>query len=305
MPENKFLYGTHYSTPGYVLFYTIRAAPEYSLNLQNGKFDQADRLFRSFEDTWLNAYNGKRERVPAPRCGPSRRPQAHAVCSHAARPPVPGAGDVKELIPEFYMDNGAGSGSFLLNTEKLDLGMTQNGERVDDVILPPWASSADDFISKCRQALESDYVSKNLHHWIDLIFGFKQRGKEAVKANNVFYYLTYEGAIDLDNVTDPAEREAYEIQIMEFGQTPRQLYSMPHPPRQATGGDAVGAARGVPLAVAAGSVDDDEHEEVTLEVDRPLEVVKAEETRSGQSAARSQDSLLPEPIKQWWVEGGR
>lgn len=59
--------------------------------------------------------------------------------------------------------------------------------------LPPWAEDAADFVKKCRDALESDFVSENLHGWIDLIFGYKQRGKEAELANNIFYHLCYEG----------------------------------------------------------------------------------------------------------------
>lgn len=41
-----------------------------------------------------------------------------------------------------------------------------------------------DFVNKLRDALESDYVSANIHNWIDLIFGYKQTGNEAEKANN-------------------------------------------------------------------------------------------------------------------------
>jgi len=43
---------------------------------------------------------------------------------------------------------------------------------VDDVELPPWAASSPArFLALHRAALESPYVSANLHHWIDLVFG--------------------------------------------------------------------------------------------------------------------------------------
>lgn len=40
----------------------------------------------------------------------------------------------------------------------------------------------------------------------------------------MFYHLTYEGAVELDKIPDPVEREAVLRQISEFGQTPRKLF---------------------------------------------------------------------------------
>ena len=73
------------------------------------------------------------------------------------------------------------------------MGRTQDGSYVGDVELPPWAATAEEFVRINREALEGDYVSAHLHEWIDLIFGYKQRGPAAVEAANVFYYLTYSG----------------------------------------------------------------------------------------------------------------
>lgn len=69
---------------------------------------------------------------------------------------------------------------------------------------------------------------------IDLIFGYKQRGEEAIKANNLFYHLCYEGAVDLDHINDLTKRHALEVQISEFGQIPKQLFKKPHVPRLCT-----------------------------------------------------------------------
>ncbi|OUM68124.1 hypothetical protein PIROE2DRAFT_4265, partial [Piromyces sp. E2] len=104
-------------------------------------------------------------------------------------------------------------------------------KNIDDVILPPWAKTPEEFIRIQRKALESEYVSNNINNWIDLIWGYKQKGEEAVKAYNVFYYLTYEGAIDIDRVKDPIKKKSIEDQINNFGQTPPQLLTKPHPKR--------------------------------------------------------------------------
>ena len=80
------------------------------------------------------------------------------------------------------------------------MGVRSNGKRVDHVKLPRWAKNSQDFLKKHREALESDYVSANIHHWIDLIFGVKQC---SINDNNVFHPVTYQGKVNRDQLKDP------------------------------------------------------------------------------------------------------
>uniref|UniRef100_A0A8D1H3X6 Lipopolysaccharide-responsive and beige-like anchor protein n=1 Tax=Sus scrofa TaxID=9823 RepID=A0A8D1H3X6_PIG len=192
----KFHYGTHYSTASFVLAWLLRIEPftTYFLNLQGGKFDHADRTFSSISRAWRNSQRD--------------------------------TSDIKELIPEFYY-----LPEMFVNFNDYNLGVMDDGTVVSDVELPPWARTSEEFVRINRLALESEFVSCQLHQWIDLIFGYKQQGPEAVRALNVFYYLTYEGAVNLNSISDPILREAVESQIRSFGQTPSQLLIEPHPPR--------------------------------------------------------------------------
>jgi len=90
--------------------------------------------------------------------------------------------DFKELIPEFY--DTSNGGDFLTNTLGLPLGTRHDGHKVHNVSLPPWSTSERHFIQQLRDALESEHVSNSLHHWIDLVFGWKQRGPPAEEADN-------------------------------------------------------------------------------------------------------------------------
>ncbi|KAM4053027.1 lipopolysaccharide-responsive and beige-like anchor protein isoform 2-T2 [Anomaloglossus baeobatrachus] len=192
----KFHYGTHYSTASFVLSWLLRIEPftTFFLNFQGGKFDHADRAFSSVSRAWRNSQRD--------------------------------TSDIKELIPEFYF-----LPEMFVNSNDYNLGVMDDGTVVSDVELPPWAKTPEEFVRTNRLALESEFVSCQLHQWIDLIFGYKQQGPEAVRSLNVFYYLTYEGTVNLSSIADPILREGVEAQIRSFGQTPSQLLIEPHPPR--------------------------------------------------------------------------
>ncbi|XP_033108223.1 WD repeat and FYVE domain-containing protein 3-like isoform X3 [Anneissia japonica] len=192
-------YGTHYSSAMIVASYLVRMEPftQHFLRLQGGHFDLADRMFHSVSDSWQSA-------------------SKHNMA------------DVKELIPEFFY-----LPEFMTNHNNFDFGVKQNGTRLGDVILPPWAKGdPKEFIRMHREALECDYVSSHLHEWIDLIFGYKQSGQAAVEANNVFHHLFYEGNVDIYSIDDPLRKNATIGFINNFGQIVKQLFKKPHPPKK-------------------------------------------------------------------------
>jgi hypothetical protein len=57
------------------------------------------------------------------------------------------------------------------------------------VALPAWAASADEFIRIHAEALESEIVSRSLHKWIDLIFGFRQVWLKFAHQHHLISYL--------------------------------------------------------------------------------------------------------------------
>lgn len=191
-----FMYGSHYSTSaGVVLHFLVRLHPFASLHrqLQGGHFDVADRLFSSVSRTW-------------------------DMCTGHS------AAEVKELTPEWYCNP-----AFLRNNNSFKLGTSQDGEIIGDVQLPQWAKGSPEiFIEVMRSALESDICTSMLPDWVDLIFGRKQQGPEAVQSNNVFFYLTYYGSCDVASIEDDDLRKATELQIAHFGQCPMQLFWRPH-----------------------------------------------------------------------------
>ena len=191
--ETPYLYGSSHICMLTVCLYLIRLEPFTSqhISLQSGRFDQSSRIFHSIPDCW------------------------RIVTSLL--------NDYRELVPEFFF-----LPEFLVNLNHFDFGENAYGV-VDDVTLPPWADSAYSFVYLQRKGLESDIVSRTLSSWIDLVWGYKQRGEEAQKANNIFKADMYDDAWDGKDSSDKLVRATIETTLFHVGQIPPQLFTEKHP----------------------------------------------------------------------------
>ena len=191
--DNYDRYGSHYSTSLYLTYYLVRVFP-YSyirIELQGKNFDDPNRLFNSLPNSFDCAITQK--------------------------------SDLRELIPEFFCFP-----EMFLNMNDLNLGEIIDGKGtpklVGGVEMPAWSNHNEyNFIEKHRVLLESAEINEKINEWFNLIFGSKQKGKEAKKIGNLFIKQTYEDFEETYNKSNKKEK-IYQCRMVEFGVTPNQLF---------------------------------------------------------------------------------
>ena len=190
--QKPYYFGSNYSNPIYICNFLIRLFPfsNIAIELQGDKLDNSDRIFFSIAKTF-------------------------EMCTSLKT-------DVRELIPEFFY-----LPEMFININDINLGLKDNGDKVDEVITP-CNNNKYKFIELMKIILENNKISSNLNNWIDLIFGYKSRGKEAEEAKNIFSQYSYQENINLEK----AEDKNLILRYVEFGLIPNQLLSKEYPKRE-------------------------------------------------------------------------
>ena len=192
LDDEKYHSGTFYSTHSFVCYFLIRLRPftEVHLEIQGAKFDTPTRMFNGVEQ--LSNITEK----------------------------------YQELIPSlFYLPE------LFVKTNSIFEGDNENNkEPFNDYILPDWSKNDPrKFTLILKKILESKKISENLNSWIDLIFGYKQKGEKAVKALNVFRNACYPSPKnELEKMDKNKELESHMYEKEELGCVGKQLFNKAH-----------------------------------------------------------------------------
>ncbi|ELP91653.1 beige/beach domain containing protein, partial [Entamoeba invadens IP1] len=188
--QEKYMYSTFYSACDYVFHFLVRVEPFTSMfiKMNENHYDRPERMFYSVGHTW-------------------------DICMSSTQCNI-------ELIPEFFY-----LPDFLKNENLFNFGVNPvTNSQVGDVSLPPWAKSPEEFIQLNHQALESPLISATLNRWIDLIFGYKSCGEEALKADNLYHPSCYV----TEQVRTAEENDVLMKRALFSGQVPVQLFKKSH-----------------------------------------------------------------------------
>ncbi len=206
-PNKKFInhYNSHYSTSSFVNFYLIRISPfnENIIKLQNGNFDNPNRIFYSISDiiTNLIQYN-----------------------------------DNRELIPEFFYLS-----ELYLNLNYNNYGLMEDKFNINNIIFDDYFNGLNinikspfEFMIRYKNLLNSSFVSKYIHFWIDNIFGINQLNNK-IESCNLFSKYCYSELVNLNKKIEKNKKklsieQVYSIirekcdLILNFGETPMKLF---------------------------------------------------------------------------------
>ena len=190
LDDEKYHCGTFYSTHAFVAYYLIRQHPYTEIHLEI-QGGHFDTIQRLFNDTQqLSSITEK----------------------------------FQELIPSiFYLPE-----LYIKINQFFDNDIIK--EPINDFDLPYWSKNDPrKFTLILLKMLENKKISQNLHLWIDLIFGNKQRGQNAFKALNVFRNACYElSKQQIEKLDKQNELEGILFEKEELGLVGNQLFTKPH-----------------------------------------------------------------------------
>ena len=197
--------GNHYSTSSYVYYYLMRIVPFMNalIKLQNNIQENPNRMFDSLLNTQIVLENST---------------------------------DSRELIPEFYT-----SIEFMINLNCAYFGQKSNKKIVDDIINK--TDSLEDYTRTLfynRKIINNEYISQEIVHWINYVFGVNQLTNKA-DACNIFSQESYAQMVNLKKDLEQLLRSKMNKQeiykqiadkinlIINFGQSPLQIFNHFHP----------------------------------------------------------------------------